>query len=184
MDYLFEIGWTCGICGSEYDKKPLARCSRCGAYIEPKHLWEYWDQSDPRYTDEALKRFAREATRFLLEPEYRKAKMVYDVRIEILKTQAKVSGKDNWGLTDYLGEWGKKTPNTIYYCLPTLRHKKQCAHNVAHECAHASPACWDIVINQPHLHLQSKKGHHNTHFKKLWEYKAKLKTKFPDYCSD
>ncbi|CAG8844154.1 15526_t:CDS:1, partial [Racocetra persica] len=40
----------------------------------------------------------------------------------------------------YVGEVEKKTRNTIYYRLPTLRHKKQCAHNVAHECAHASPA--------------------------------------------
>jgi len=180
MDYLLFVPWKCPICEKEYNEKPAVRCSACGRYTEPEHLWEYWDQTDPRYTDKKLEQFAREATKYLLKPDYQKAKMVYNVRVGVLATEG-----SNWGFFVPRGESEKQIPNTIYYRLPTLRNKKQCAHNVAHESAHASPECWDVRIKHWKKPMENYRGgHHAIQYRKLWEYKEKLRTQYPDYCSD
>jgi hypothetical protein len=69
--------------------------------------------------------------------------------------------------------------------LPTLRNKKQCLHNIAHESAHASP--WVIIDSEyyqeflPDLYFT---GHFKSQREKLWEFKRKLKIKYPLYYKE
>lgn len=178
----------CPICQCIYSVplKQMVRCKKCGAYFESKDKWEYWDQSNPDYTDERLEWFARDATEWLLKEEWEKEGWDYK-GVDIIVHPNKL--ERGWGKISpiFWEDDPKSTMAIINYSLPTLRNKKQCLHNVAHETAHAVPA---VIVEWYGINEMAKKyalpncylnGHFPTWQDKLWEFVEKLKQKYPKY---
>ncbi|RHZ35753.1 hypothetical protein [endosymbiont GvMRE of Glomus versiforme] len=158
------------------------RCAYCG---NPFHgLEENWNQNNPCYTDEALRKFAKEAVEYLLKDDYKKTNLNYDKNTVRIDYETKI---EDWGSWSWEGQTEEEFKNKNVLCLPikSLRNKRECLDTVAHETAHASSQCWDARIK--HWIKPSKNylsGHHPVFQKVYQEYKQKLRKKFPDYKWD